>query len=106
MPPGLGVLRGPAALSQPEPWRERPHPACLARGQRLGLQLDVSCLCLGGSASGGINLLREDRIRILEDFFFFFLKEKLVILRHAFWLFTLMVAGFYCPDFFLLGNSG
>lgn len=27
MPPGLGVLRGPAALSQPEPRRERPQPA-------------------------------------------------------------------------------
>ncbi|KAK7813058.1 hypothetical protein U0070_021905, partial [Myodes glareolus] len=27
MPPGLGVLRGPAALSQPEPRRERPQSA-------------------------------------------------------------------------------
>lgn len=27
MPPGLGVLRGPAAPTQPEPRRERPQPA-------------------------------------------------------------------------------
>lgn len=50
MPPGLGVLRGPAARTQPEPRRERPQPAQPeGSGWGFRLQLDPNCLCLGGS---------------------------------------------------------
>ncbi|OBS73815.1 hypothetical protein A6R68_15647, partial [Neotoma lepida] len=46
MPPGLGVLRGPAALTLPEPRRERPQPA-LALGSGWGFSCNPPCVGKG-----------------------------------------------------------
>lgn len=76
MPPGLGVLRGPAAPTQPEPRRERPQPAQL-EGSDWGFSwIPTACaseeagVC-AAAFSGGISLLQEDQIRVLGEFFFF-----------------------------------
>lgn len=97
MPPGLGVLRGPAARTQPEPRRERPQPA-QPEGSGWGFSWIPTACASEEARSLCCSLLRWNKPpsgrsdKNLGGIIF--LKEKLVIVRHAFRLFTLMVAGF------------
>lgn len=92
MPPGLGVLRGPAAPTQPEPRRERPQPA-RPEGSGWGFSwMPTACaseedrsLCCSSLRWNKPSSGRSDKNLGVEGFLIS--KEKLIIVRHAVWLF-------------------